>query len=61
MGVRMRNGMYGVGFLMIMLSLTATVSAGSAAVPEVDGGSLSTGLGLLAGGMLLLRARLGRK
>ena len=52
--------MYGAGFLMIMLSLTATVSAGNA-VPEIDGGSLTMGLGLLSGGLLIVRARWGAK
>jgi uncharacterized protein (TIGR03382 family) len=30
-------------------------------VPEIDGGSLSMGLGLLGGSVLLLRARRGTK
>lgn len=58
----MRNAMYGAGLLVVLLSLTATpVFAGGSVVPEIDGGSLTTGLGLLAGGVLMLRARLGRK
>lgn len=58
----MRNAVYGAGFLVIMLSLKATaVFASGAVVPEIDGGSVATGLGLLAGGMLMLRARRGRK
>ena len=58
----MRKVLYGTGFLIILLSLTATVGAGTpTAVPEVDGGTLTTGLGLLAGGLLLVRARWGAK
>jgi hypothetical protein len=37
----------------VQIPLAATVSI----VPEIDGGSMSVGLGLLAGGVLLLRAR----
>ena len=53
----MRNGVYGVGFLVIMLSLTATLRAAVAATPEIDGGSLVTGLGLLSGSLLIVRSR----
>ena len=59
----MRHAAYGAGFLVIMLSLTATVSAGgaTAVVPEIDGGSMTMGLGLLSGGLIILRARRGAK
>ena len=56
----MRNAVYGAGFLMLMLSMTATLGA-TPAVPEIDGGSLTTGLGLLNGGLLILRSRWGAK
>ena len=47
---------------MLMVSVATPVFAGTApVVPEIDGSSLSAGLALLAGGMLMLRARLGRK
>jgi hypothetical protein len=52
--------MYGAGFLVILLSLTITVSAGGSTVvpvPEIDGGSVTMGLGLLSGGLMILRAR----
>jgi hypothetical protein len=49
--------MYGAGFLMIVLSLTATLGAVPVAAPEIDGGSLTTGLGLLSGSLLILRSR----
>lgn len=53
----MRNAVYGAGFLMIMLSLTATLGAAATSAPEIDGGSLATGLGLLSGSLLILRSR----
>ena len=56
----MRRIVYGAGFLMVLASLSTAVMAG-AQVPEVSGGSLSMGLGLLAGGILMLRARFGRR
>ena len=61
--VKVRNAIYGVGFLVILLSLTATVSAGGppAAAPEIDGGSVTMGLGLLSGGLMILRSRWGAK
>jgi len=62
MEVSVRHAMYGAGFLLMMLALTATVSAGLVGeVPEIDGGSLATGLGLLSGGLMILRSRLGAK
>jgi hypothetical protein len=61
--VCVRNLLYGTGFLVILLSLAATVSAGTppAVVPEINGGSLTMGLGLVSGGLLILRARWGAK
>ncbi len=58
----MRRIVYGAGFLMVLASLsTAAMASTPSGVPEVSGGSLSMGLGLLAGGILMLRARFGRK
>ena len=57
----MRRIVYGSGFLMVLASLSTAVMAGGVGVPEISGGSLSTGLGLLAGGILMLRARFGRR
>jgi hypothetical protein len=57
-----RNVVYGAGLLMMLLSLATPVAAGiPTAVPEINGGSLITGLGLLSGSVLILRARLGSK
>jgi hypothetical protein len=44
--------------LVIVCAATPAVAGGSV-VPEIDGGSLATGLGLLSGGLLILRARWG--
>lgn len=55
--VCVRKASYWVGLLTIVLSVAATAHAGNAVVPEIDGGSLATGLGLLSGGLLILRSR----
>jgi hypothetical protein len=52
-----RNAVYGAGLLLVMLSLTVTLDAVAPAAPEIDGGSLATGLGLLSGSLLILRSR----
>ena len=57
----MKIGMYGLGLALVVASLATSVSAGGpVAVPEIDGASITAGLGLLAGGVLLVRARLRR-
>ena len=56
----MRRAMYGAGLLLVVLSASATVVAGQPApapVPEIDGGSLTIGLGLLSGSLMILRSR----
>ncbi len=57
----MRLAMFGAGLLIVLASLSTGVIAGLSQVPEISGGAVTTGLGLLAGGILMLRARLGRK
>ena len=57
----MRQAIYAVGLMLVVVFAATPVFAGVSSVPEIDGGSMATGLGLLAGGMLMLRARLGRK
>jgi hypothetical protein len=47
----------GVGIMAASMSVSL---AAGAVVPEIDGGSAVTALGLLSGGILVLRARLGR-
>ncbi len=57
----MRRIAYGAGLLMVLASLSTGVIAGANPVPEISGGALTTGLGLLGGGILMLRARMRRK
>lgn len=58
----MRKAMYSVGFMVVLVSLSATALATPAlAVPEIDGGSIASGIGLLTGGMLMLRSRFGKR
>ena len=47
------------GLAAVVLATAHLVAAGPAPVPapEIDGGSLTTGLGLLSAGILMLRAR----
>jgi hypothetical protein len=53
----MRRAAYVTGVMMVLLSVAAPALAAAPTVPEIDGGSLAGGLGLLAGGVLMLRAR----
>jgi hypothetical protein len=49
---------YGLGLVMIVHSLGRNLLAGVVTqVPEIDAGSITAGLGLLAGGILILRSR----
>jgi hypothetical protein len=51
-------GAYTLGLLLILFSAVRNLLAGTAtAAPEIDAGSISAGFGLLAGGLLILRAR----
>jgi hypothetical protein len=53
---------FGAG-VAVMLSLHAlgTAAYASAVVPEIDPGSIPMGLALVAGGVLMMRARRGTK
>ena len=54
----MRVARYSLGMLLIANALGANLLAGvEQAVPEIDAGSISAGLGLLAGAILILRSR----
>ena len=48
---------WGVATLAMVVAMASTLHATVGVVPEIDGSSIATGLGLLAGGMLILRAR----
>ena len=46
------------GVLTMVIAIEGHLLAGTAhATPEIDAGSISAGLGLLAGGILILRSR----
>jgi drug/metabolite transporter (DMT)-like permease len=47
---------YVLGVSVVMLSAVSYAFAGTVA-PEIDPGSIAAGLGLLAGGLLIARAR----
>ena len=54
----MRSALYYAGFMITLGSLATPVMATATGVPEIDGASITTGLALLAGGLLMLRGRL---
>jgi hypothetical protein len=45
----------------LMVALTASNAFAGAAVPEIDGGSVATGLGLLSGAVMIVRSRMQRR
>ena len=59
----MRISVYGLGLLAMVLSVQSGLLADANRIdaPEIDGSSISAGVGLLASSVLLLRARLGKK
>jgi len=49
---------YGLGVVLAVAALAGTAHAGIApSVPEIDGGTVTAALGVLAAGILVLRAR----
>jgi len=53
--------LYVLGLAVIAASIQTAVSAVQpVAAPEIDGGTLVSGLGLLSGGIMVLRARFRR-
>lgn len=53
---------WGVALIVVWTATVAPLSATIAPdVPEINAGSISAGLALLAGGVLMLRARRSRK
>jgi hypothetical protein len=51
---------YGFGMLLAMYPVGAAAYAPPTVAPEIDGGSVAAGIGLLSAGVLLLRARKSR-
>jgi hypothetical protein len=57
-----RGSGYGMGVLLIVHAFATNVLAsGPIAVPEIDGSSISAGLGLLTAGVLIVRSRWGSR
>lgn len=52
-----RAASYALGLAALVFAMQERLSASFAVVPELDAGSLSGGLALLAAGVLMLRAR----
>jgi len=49
---------YGLGVITLLVATQSRVLAGlTVSVPEIDGASISAGLGVLAAGLLILRSR----
>jgi hypothetical protein len=46
--------------LIAVQAMSGLAYAGTVLVPEIDGGTISAGLGLLSAGVLMLRARLSK-
>jgi len=57
---RISLGVFAAAVAMVAIE-SPLIAGGVAGVPEIDGGSLSAGLGLLGAGVLWLRARRGPK
>jgi len=49
------------GLGLLLVSVGVPVAAGNIRAPEIDGGMISTGLGLLAATVLIVRARMRSK
>ena len=49
--------LYDLGLATMMCAMGGHPLAGGVSVPEIDGGSLVAGLGLLTGAVLVLRSR----
>ncbi len=53
----MKVAAYVLGVSIVMLSAASYAFAGFVVTPEIEPGSITAGLGLLAGGLLIARAR----
>ena len=53
-----RGALYGGGLLLVMLTVQSGLAAGAVVqAPEIDGSSLTAGLGLLTAAVLIVRSR----
>jgi hypothetical protein len=46
-----------LGLLLVLVGASSALMAGSASVPEIDASTGASALAIVAGGMLVLRAR----
>ena len=58
---RVAQGVLAAAVVMVAVGVPLFAGTPTAGVPEIDGSSLSAGLGLLGAGVLWLRARRGSK
>ena len=58
---RVAQGVLAAAVAMVAVDVPLFAGDSTAGVPEIDGASLSAGLGLLGAGVLWLRARQGSK
>jgi hypothetical protein len=57
-----RAGCYGLAVIALVVSVAGLSYAGTVSrTPEIDGSTVSAGIGLLAAGALILRARMRSK
>jgi hypothetical protein len=54
------RALYVMGIVVMAASLQVALGATAVAAPEIDPGSAVSALGLLTGGIMILRAKLGR-
>jgi hypothetical protein len=52
-----RGVLYGAGLIAMVLSVHVGLAASTVPAPEIDGGSLTAGLGLLTAAVLIVRSR----
>ncbi len=55
-----RAGTFGLGLFVVLLSIGGRLLAGPSngvPAPEIDGNSITAGIGLLSAGVLILRSR----
>ena len=52
---------WGVATLAMVVAMASPLHATILTVPEIDGSSIASGLGLVSGAVLILRARMWRK
>lgn len=57
MRAALRASTYGLGLVMFVGLVAVAHLGAQTSAPEIDGGSISAGLGLLSGAILILRAR----